>query len=295
MCQQFIKPKFNFMLPLKKIFLLYIFVMLSFASYSQNTTYKVVCDKTDNKMKVVKTENHSSNYVPIKGGFPFSAIARNWIKDNYSTDDCDAEQLIDDIKNKNQKQTQNQQPPVNQQQAGTTVTPPVSAYTPNKPQADYRNTSLGMDLLFHNLDEILNLDEKKLGVGLNLEHRFGKNKICFGTGVHFNVLVGKNNGETVELYMFKFPVFAGYRIHTRGIYMTFEGGLFINTKLSPFADDDTSLQGREPMNSSFSAFPRFRIGGKSMQFEIGAEIWLSDVLENTDKLSAYHIGMRFLF
>ena len=283
------------MLPLKKTFLLYFFVILPIVSFSQNTSYKVVCDKTDNKLKVVKTENHSSNYVPIKGGFPFSAVARNWIKDNYSTDDCDAEQLIDDIKNKNQTPTQTTQTTVNQQQASTAASPSAAGLTQTKPKPKFRNTSFGLDLLFHNLDEILDLDENKLGFGLNLEHVFGKKGYYFGTGAHFNVLVGENNDETVELYMFKFPIFGGYRIYTNRIFIAFEGGLFINTKLSPFADDDTSLQGRVPMNSSFSVFPRLYFGGKSIRIELGAEFWLSDVFENTDKLSVYHIGLKFFF
>ncbi len=281
------------MLPLKKVFLLYFFVILPFVSFSQNTTYKVVCDKTDNKLKVVKADNHSSNFVPIKSGFPFSAIARDWIKDNYSTDDCDAEQIIEDIKNKSQTQTQ--QAPNNQQQVGATAISPSPAYTPTKPEPNFRNTSFGMDLLFHNLNEILSLDENNLGFGLNLEHLFGKKSYYVGTGIHFNVLVGDNNDETVELYMFKFPIFGGYRIYIKRIYMAFEGGLFINTKLSPFKDDDTSLQGKVPMNSSFSVFPRLRFGGKSMQLELGAEIWLTDVFENTDKLSVYYTGLKFFF
>jgi hypothetical protein len=271
--------------------------MLTFAAFSQNSTYKVVCDKTDNKLKVVKAENHSSNFVPVKSGFPFAAIARDWIKDNYSTDDCDAEQLMNDIKNQKQtqSQTQNQTAPVNQQQTGAVASPSAPVYTPSKPKPVFKNTSFGMVLLFHNLDQILNLDENKLGMGLNLEHVFGKKNFCFGTGVHFNVLVSKNDGETVEVYMFKFPVFAGYRIYFKPFYMSFEGGIFIHTKLSPFEDDDPDLQGKEPLNSSFSAFPRLRIGGKSMQIELGAEFWLSEVFENTDKLSVYHLGLRFLF
>ncbi len=285
------------MIPLKKIFLLYVFVMLSFTSFSQNTTYKVVCDKTDNKLKVVKAENHSSNFVPVKSGFPFAAIARDWIKDNYSTDDCDAEKLINDINNKSQSQTKTQaeNPPVNQQQTGAAVTAPTPAYTPSKPNPVFKNTSFGFDLLFHNLDEIMQLDESKLGIGLNLEHIFGKKRYYIGTGAHFNVLVAEDNSETVELYMFKFPVFGGYRINSKRFYLAFEGGLFINTKLSPFKDDDTSLHGRLPLNSSYSIFPRLRFGGKSMQLEAGAEFWLSDVLENTDKLSVYHLAIRFLF
>lgn len=270
---------------------------LSFASFSQNSVYKVVCDKTDNKLKVVKAENHSSNFVPIKSGFPFAAIARDWIKDNYSTDDCDAEQLLNDIKNKNQSQTQTQvqNPPDNQQQTGASVSSSTSAYTPAKPKPGFKNTSFGMDLLFNNLDQILSLDENKLGMGLNLEHIFGKKNFGIGTGAHFNVLVGKDGGETVEVYMFKFPVFAGYRMFVNRFYIAFEGGLFINTKLSPFDEEDSGLHGRVPTNSSFSVFPRVRFGGKSIQFDLGAEIWLTEVLENTDKLSVYHLGIRFSF
>ncbi|MDB4584344.1 hypothetical protein N9164_14420, partial [Draconibacterium sp.] len=65
-----------------------IFILFFIHETSGQTRYKVVCDKTDNTVKVVESENRSANYVPIKGGFPFPQIAEQWIADNYTTTVC---------------------------------------------------------------------------------------------------------------------------------------------------------------------------------------------------------------
>jgi len=277
------------MVLLKNFSLLFIFFILPFVSFSQQKTYKVVCDKKEKKLKVVESSNRSSDLVPVKSGFPFPALAREWIEDNYTTDDCDPDKLIDDI-----RQDTDDPSPGNAQQADVTSTPSTPVVSPTKQQPDYKNTSFGLDLLFHNLDKVLSLDESKLGMGLNLEHVFGK-KNYFGTGAHFNVFVSEDNSEAVELYMFKFPFFVGTRTYTKGIFIAFEGGVFINTKLTSFSGEESDMQGLEPKGSSFSVFPRVRIGGKSMQFVLGAEIWLSEVFEGQDKLSVIHTGLSFSF
>ena len=85
----------------KSIFIAFLFV-ISLNTFAQ-TTYKVVCDKTDNTVKVIKSDNRSSNYVPIKGGFPFRQIAQQWIDDNYSTTTCNPAEIVKKIQTEEKK------------------------------------------------------------------------------------------------------------------------------------------------------------------------------------------------
>ncbi|TFH48113.1 MAG: hypothetical protein E4G92_04130, partial [Bacteroidia bacterium] len=71
------------------IFVLSFFLALVSAELSGQKTFKVVCDKSDNKIKIVDGEDRSPNMVPLKGGFPFYQVAQKWARDNYPDDKCD--------------------------------------------------------------------------------------------------------------------------------------------------------------------------------------------------------------
>ena len=79
---KFLKPAFIFLL-----------VIFSLNSFSQET-FTVVCDKSDNSVKVVESHDRSPDYVPIKGGFPFRQVAEKWIGENLSSRECNPGEVI---------------------------------------------------------------------------------------------------------------------------------------------------------------------------------------------------------
>lgn len=268
-------------------------LFIPFTLSSQNKTYKVVCDKNDKKLKVVEAENRSSNLVPIKSGFPFPAIARQWITDNYATDDCDPGQITSNI--------QNEKPPQTQQQSTIAPQPPTQnqtkTVTPPKKADRFRNTSFGMDLLLSDYGRYLGLSENPvLGMKMDLERVFGK-QIFFGTGIHFSIfssaITSSNDEEDpIGLYTFKIPFFMGARIK----YFSFDGGVAFNTKVKEIGSE-TDFWGITPESSSLNFLLRAKVGGKYIQFEMGGDLWLSDVFESQQdkKLSIFYIGYRCFF
>ena len=223
---------------LSKLLFLLAILFIPFNLCAQNKTYKVVCDKNDKKLKVVEAENRSSNLVPVKSGFPFPAIARQWITDNYATDDCDPGQITSNIQNEKQPQTQ-QQPTINQQPPTQNQTATVS---PPKKADRFKNTSFGMALLLSDYGRYLGLSENPvLGMKMDLERVFGK-QVYFGTGIHFSIFtsaVTSSNDEEdpIGIYTFKIPVFMGTRIRKNKALFSFDGGVAYNTKVKELGSE----------------------------------------------------------
>ena len=285
------------MLEFKKVFLFLFVFFLSFGLYSQNTTYKVVCDKKDNQVKVVESSNHSPDLIPLKAGFPYSAVARNWAQKNYPSGTCDPKKILNGIKKEDQPQSgltnqTNNQPPGQQNNTLTANQTP----SPTKIRKKYKNTSIAAMLLIHNMDKVLGVEEANMGSSFAIEHLFGQKGYYVGTGAHFNVYSLKHGGEKFDTYLFKFPVFAGYRISPGNFIVSFDAGIFISTKLSFFDEEyERFLRDDLAKSPSFSFFPRIRIGTPGFQLEAGAQFGLSDVIENREKLTVYFVGLRFCF
>ncbi len=282
---------------LKKVSMFLFVLFITAGMYSQNVTYKVVCDKNDKQVKIVKSTNHSPDLIPLKAGFPYSAVARKWAQENYPSGTCDPQKILDDIKKEEQPQpgttTQSDQQTTGQQTNTSSVNQVV---TPQKPKKKYKNTSLAAMLLMHNVDEVLGVEESNLGSSFALEQLFGQKEYYVGTGAHFNVYSLKHGGEKFDTYLFKFPVFAGYRINAGDFLISFDAGFFVSTKLSFFDEEyERFLREDEAKGTSFSFFPRIRAGLPGFQLEAGAQFGLSDVVENREKLNVYFVGLRFCF
>lgn len=296
---------------LTKHILLILILIYPFTTLAQQTKYKVVCDKNEKKLKIVEADNRSPDYVPVKSGFPFESLAREWIEEHFTSWDCEPEEMIKD----NEPQKPDEQPPATSQQptpppTSSPAAPPPRQGTPMKTQTNvssignsaavshppvkFKNTSISFLLLFHTLDQTLGVDDNNLGFGMSLEQLFGK-KFYGGTGLHFHMLSAEAKSESVDMYMFKFPVFAGYRLAKRKSLISLDAGIFISTKLQAFEGSEIYFKGHEPSDVSFSFFPRLRLGTVGFQIELAAEIWLDEIVENMDKLTVYHVGARFSF
>ncbi len=285
----------------KKWFLLLVIAGAPLFVSAQQKTYKVVCDKKTRKLIVVETANHSPDFVPVKGGFPFAAVARKWIQENFTTDDCDPGQLTEKIKKEEQAQpgvpARNAQPVTATPPAGGTVNNAVatqgqesSTYTP-----DYKyNTTFSVGIFFHNMSNVLPYDVDLPGFELSFEQFFGK-KFYGGFGVHYDMYVSVVDDEPAVMYNFKFPFIGGYRIQPRRGFFGFELAFIVNTKMAALTEEYITYRGRVPANSSFSIYPRVRLGGKVVNFEMGPEIWLSEVFENEGTLFLLHMNARFCF
>ena len=182
------------LLKLKKSILFVFLFTLSLNTFAQ-TTYKVVCDKTDSTVKVIKSDNRSPNYVPIKGGFPFRQIAQQWIDDNYSTTTCNPEEIVKQIQSQVEKSTQVQNNTQNiqpVQPAGTKLQP--SSTVSNQP-LNYKKSSFLMNAKFSNLGEAFMLSEKLMpGFEVGIEKTFGA-QIYFGTGINVDFYLSDMDGR----------------------------------------------------------------------------------------------------
>jgi hypothetical protein len=278
------------------------FLLVPYILFSQNKTYKVVCDKTEKKLKVVEAKNRSSNLIPIKSGFPFPAVARQWIEDNYETDDCDPNEIANDIQKANQKQpdqtqTQNQQTTV-QQQPSTQTQNLTAAPLSN---LEYKNNSFGLDITFGDLGRYFDFDQNlAVGLSMDLEKVFGKQRYI-GTGIHWFMLnsVGNSkdeeNDDPASMYAFKIPVFVGSRSRKNRTVTGFDAGFAFNTKPKEIGED-ADFRGLVP-KSSFNLLVRVKIGNDKMQFEMGSDLWLSEIFENQPgkNLSVFYFGYRSNF
>ena len=216
---------------LKKSALIVLFTVFALITFAQST-FKVVCDKTDNTVKVVESDNRSANLVPIKGGLPSMQIANDWINKNYNTTKCDPGQIINDIrKNKTapefqptapatitKTKTQTVAPAAITKTKAQTVAPAVktvtkvqtvppkakgatntskakgTSYAPAPAEQKFKNNSLLLNTRVTNLGDIFGYDERIKGYGIGLEKLFG-DQIYFGTGLNVDMYSFDENNK----------------------------------------------------------------------------------------------------
>ncbi len=277
----------------KRLAILFSIAFIPLILFSQQLTYKVVCDKKDHKIKIVESTNHSPDLIPLKAGFPFAPVARKWADENYPSGTCDPEKVLQDIKqSQNPPQTSTTQQPPQQQNTGTVTQSTI----PVKQKKKYKNTSISGLFLSHNVDKVLGVEDQNFGADIGLEQIFGQKDYYGGIGAHFNVYYLKHASDKFETYLFKFPVFGGYRFTHNNLQVAFDAGFFISTKLSFFDEEyERFLRDDQAKSTSFSFFPRVRVGSRGIQLEAGAQFGITDVVENRDKLNVYFVGLRFCF
>ncbi|QGY42150.1 hypothetical protein GM418_00315 [Maribellus comscasis] len=294
--------KQNFTQQLIQFGLIIFLLSFSLNGYTQKT-FTVVCDKTDNTVKVVDADKRSPNYVPIKGGFPFRQVAQKWIDENYSTTQCDPGEITNQIKAQSQSvnsdinnNTVTAAPPQHTTAPGIKNVQSQTADTPIK----FNNTSLLLDIKFSNLGEALLLENNLVpGIEIGMEQLFG-NEIYFGTGVHFNAylatLENSSDDDSQFYYFGRIPVFLGYRLNYSGMMIMAEAGAEINTKMASTETDKTIL-GRTGKDNSVNFLGRVKIGSETVMLELGTEFWLTEILENYEdfNMTAFYLGLRFYF
>lgn len=288
----------------KSLFTITILLFCSATGFAQ-TKYKVVCDKTDNTIKVVEAQNLSANYVPIKGGFPFRQIAEQWISDNFTTKECNPEDVADQMQTKQNTSTQaNKMHTVPSSKNPQTTAPPPSPQQPQArrsttPRINYRNSSIIFHGKFSNLGDAFYLSESMMpGFEVGFEQLFGKQGY-FGTGItgnfFFSDMDGWNDSDLETIYFFRIPAFGGYRIQKRMFVAMFEAGGALNTSLrgTPLTLDTYGLSSE---NMSFNFLIRAKVGFPGIMFELGYDTWLTDVfVDDSFRMSAITMGIRVSF
>lgn len=275
------------------IFLFSLLMILISADIEAQKTYKVVCDKSDNKIKIVDGDDRSPNMVPLKGGFPFIQVAQKWVKENYPDESCDAAAAI----NQNQAVTTGQPAATNNNPADF-FKPTPTASVPVSPVFKYRNTSVSLSLLFSDLGKVYNLDPPLVpGINIGIEYLIGT-KFYGGTGLHLNSLIGKTADEAGvgAFYNIQVPLFAGYRQYTGKNHWKVELGVSANTKLRP-ASGDMDLGGEIPAGQSVSALTRVKAGKDKYEFVFGVDMWLTDILSTEEgyQLTVLSLGLQYCF
>ncbi|MCK5678972.1 MAG: hypothetical protein KAH72_10925, partial [Flavobacteriaceae bacterium] len=200
---------------LQNLLLISLLFLFSLNIFAQDT-YKVICDKTDNTVKVIKSNDRSPNYVPIKGGFPFQQIAQQWIDDNYTTTVCDPEKIVKQLKIDENNNLQ--APVINQNNQPNQPAQPATPTKANTQDPPYRNTSFILNAKISNLGDAFSLD-KNISPGFNIgfEQLFGK-KYYVGTGVYMNFYFvdfssTNTNFDQLTFFFGKIPLFFGYRTY----------------------------------------------------------------------------------
>lgn len=277
--------------------LLFLFSITAFAQ----DTYKVVCDKTDNTVKIIKSDNRSSNYVPIKGGFPFQQIAQQWIDDNYTTTTCNPEEIVNQIQAEAANNPQTQVTNQNQQVDQTTQKAQPASITSATTQVPaYKNSSFILNAKFSDLGKALYLDNNMaFGFDIGFEQIFGKKKYYFGTGVGMNfyftdVSSVNPNFDQMTFFFGKIPLFFGYRnYHKKFLFMYEIGGEF-NTE---FQASDENIEFMSTANSnSYDIMARFRVGTDRIMVSLGTELWVSEIYKYNDHgMSVFYLGMKYSF
>lgn len=286
---------------LKKSILFVFLFTLSLNAFAQ-TTYKVVCDKTDNTVKVVETTNHSPKYVPIKTGFPFRQIAQKWIDENYTTTVCNPEDIISKIKAEEKKAT----PPTGIKT--TQSTPPATTNTPvhpnaaaKKPTLRYYNSSFIFSAKFSDLGRPFSLKNNLTpGFGIGFEQLFGK-KYYLGTGLemdfYFADFSENPDLDKFSFYLGKIPLFVGYRHYSnknKFFFMT-EIGAEFNTQIKA-SNEDFNFQGKIPSNNSYDFTARLKTGRGKFMLIMGTEIWFTELFEENDyRMTSVYLGLRLAF
>jgi hypothetical protein len=268
-------------------------LFLSFNAFSQNT-FTVVCDKTDNTVKVVESNKRSPNYVPIKGGFPFRQVAQKWIDEKYATTECNPEKVLEEIQNQNDNNTiQNQSNTVNQQNQSTTG----PATKPLKPRPMYRNTSFIFSGKFSNLGEAFRLSDNMVpGFEFGMERLFGRD-LYFGMGAAFDMFFPDVSSiDNLSVYFFRVPGFIGYRMKRNNMMIIYEGGVHLNTSFMS-SDEGHTVPGLISADNSFNFMGRIKIGSETVMLEVGSEIWFTEVFEDFEdyNMSTIYAALRFYF
>lgn len=275
--------------------------VLTFSATAQ-TTYKVVCDKTDKTVKIVEADNRSPNYVPIKAGFPFRQVAQKWIDENLHTTACNPSEII----KQNNAQEKPVSPSLNKSVASQPTPPPapentkLQARRPGSNSAPaFKNTSFLINARFSNLGEAFNLSEKLLpGVEAGIEQLFG-NRLYLGTGINMNLFTTDFNGrygsDKELIYFFKIPAFVGFRKATNNFIVTYEIGAAANTG---FTGTPLVLEtyGKTANKSSFDFLTRMKVGSQKFMLVMGTDIWLTEIFENDSfKMTSVYIGLCLNF
>lgn len=258
-----------------------------------------MCDKTDNTVKVIESTNHSPNYVPIKGGFPFRQIAQKWIDENYTTTVCNPGKIVKQIQ---KEEDSTKQAPNNNLANQPNQPPPAPAPAspiprPQNTSPAYYNSSLTVNAKFSNLGKAFS-SEKSLTPGLNVgfEQLFGQ-KNYLGVGACLDIYFAEfpltHDFDKMTLFFGKIPVFVGQRIQKKKYMIMYEVGAEFNTKI--IADDESfEISGKTFKSTSFDLMARLRAGTEKVQLTLGTEMWVSKIFEEDDfSMSAFYVGLRF--
>jgi hypothetical protein len=281
------------------IFVLSFLLALASVELSGQKTFKVVCDRSDNKIKIVDGEDRSPNMVPLKGGFPFYQVAQKWARDNYPDDKCDgtATARPDQPATANQAAARDQQ--VN------TYGNPADFFSPSATPAAlparavrYRNTSVSIALLFSDLGKVYSLDPPMIpGINIGFEQLAGKD-FYGGAGLHLNTLIGKTEdaAEVGAFYNIQIPLFAGYRRYNGNNHWKVELGVSANTRLQPVTND-VDLGGEVAAEHSISAMTRVKAGKDRYEVLFGVDVWLTDILTTEEgyRMTVLSLGLSYNF
>lgn len=291
-----------------------VFFAMTMAAFPLNAqkTYKAVCDKRDGTVKIVDSEDRSPDLVPLKGGFPFYQVAQNWVKENFPNGKCDpaaaqkqattAAAVNPTAQTSTQATTVQQQPASNQTRPASqpgTFAGAAPGQTPARiPSIIYRNTSIVLSVGISDFGRAYNLDPPVVpGLNIGIDHVFGK-RVYFGTGLHFNTLLGLDNSsdETSSFYFLKVPLFAGFRQVTGKRYWGADLGVAANTMLKPLTAD-SNLGSETASDLSLNTLVRARFGNERSAFEFGFNFWLNDILVTWEgyRMKAFSIGYRYSF
>ena len=282
-----------------KLILISLLFLFSSNIFAQDT-FKVVCDKTDNTVKVIKSDNRSPNYVPIKGGFPFQQIAQQWIDNNLTTTTCNPEEIVKEIqteqKNNPPTQVTDQNNQINQP-AQKTQPATITSATAQQPR--YRNSSLIINAKFSNIGEHFSLDQSLApGFEVGFEQLFGKKYyIGIGVGMNFYFTDFSPTHATIDQVTFffgKIPLFIGYRTYHKKYFFMHEIGGEFNTEFQ--ASDENIDYLSTPNSNSYDIMARFRVGTERIMVSLGTELWVSEIYKYNDYgMSVFYLGMKFSF
>lgn len=279
---------------MKYYFFFLAFFLLTSMTFSQ-TTYKVACDKTDNTVKVIKSDNRSPNYVPIKGGFPFRQIAERWIDENYNTTVCNPGEIIKQIQ-ADEKQLEQVQSPKPKQPAVPAVAEALGARPKSSmPKPKFKNTSFVLNGKFSNLGKAFNLKSTIApGFRIGFEQLFGqKTYLGIGFGMNFYFSDVEDFG-TLTFYSGKFPIFIGHRVYKGNLIIAYEFGAEFNTVIQEDGSDGFDFNGLIPNKNSTNGLARFKVGSNKVMGMLGAEFGVTEVFENSSyKMSAFYLGIQF--
>ena len=265
------KPYLAAMKPIRLLF--FAFLVHFSGTASGQTTFKVVCDRTDNLVKIVPAEDRSPELVPIRGGFPFFQIARQYADEHSPDVTCKPEELLS--------------------QDGA---------VPGKDR-EYKQYSLLLAGMVSNLGDPFYLDPPVfLGGGVGVEILLGR-ALYFGTGLQLNLLGALIPDDSYPyedssqwLYFLKTPVFAGIRTPPAQFSLKLEFGLAYNFEPHGVTPD-WQMDGLVPARGSLSGIARVKGGLDVLEFEFGFENGMTDLFTNEEgfRHRIIYLGTRINF